>query len=758
MSETTNLYGSGFTQRLFVEPDYGGSIERGGKRRCLGCMHLYDAEFDMCPMCGYAVNTEIEYASLLRPGTVLNQRYTVGKAIGYSDFGVVYLAWDMEFRRKVTIKEYLPKDLSTRGMGQPQITVFPGEKAIHYENGLEVFVDNAVHIAKYRRESAIVTVFDVFEENKTAYIVREYLEGETLEEKLEREDKFSLDSAMEILSPIVEALNLLHSDGIVHMNIEPKNIFLTEKGEVKLIDFGMSKFETAFAGRNVNSMMSGGYSAEEIYRSLGDFGAWTDVYSVAAILYRMLTGKVPADSLARRKALEKSGKDILEPIEKLVSGLTKNQVRAIKNAMNVFSQDRTPDIITFMGELFSEEKIKRRKNRIKKVDRLKWPMWAKIAAPSAAAIVLVFGVLVFTGIIGPKNNLDKSYSIPAGKTVVPNIHAVNITEAEKILKEHKLQYIISDAQPNNHAAEDTVIKQIPDAGDVVNYGDVIRLTVSSGPGMAYVEDVTGFAIEDARELLEKRGFVVVTQNEHNSDYAKDVVYDQSIKGGLDQEKGTEITLYVSSGSSSIVTSTEILIPDIIGADYESAKRALKSAGLYLAIVDVHYDENIPEGQIVDQTPKADEKGRAGQIITITVNKESNMVYVPEVMNMKKESAVELLESQGLVVEIKEAEERRTESGTVIGQSIGSGTTVPIEKRITLTVSTGCTVTVPDVCGKTLEEAQAALMESGFSSSINGYADSSEKKDTVVSQSMKAGTKAELGTEVTLELSNESVKK
>ncbi|MBQ2904660.1 MAG: PASTA domain-containing protein [Clostridia bacterium] len=756
MSETTNLYGNGFTQRLFVEPDYSGSLERGGKRRCMGCMHLYDAEFDMCPYCGYAVNTEIEYAALLQPGTVLNQKYIVGKAIGYSDFGVVYLAWDTEYRRKVTIKEYLPKDLSTRGMGQPQITVFPGEKGFFYENGLEVFVENAVHIAKYRRESAVVTVFDVFEENKTAYIVREYLEGETLEERLEKEEKFSLGSAMEILAPIIGALHLLHTDGIIHMNIEPCNIFLSDKGEVKLIDFGMSKFETAFAGRNMNSMISEVYSPEEVYRSLGDFGSWTDVYSVAAILYRMLTGKIPADSFARRRAFEKNGKDILEPIEKLAPELTVNQARAIKNAMNVFSQDRTPDMATFMGELYSEDKVRPRKNRIKKVDRLKWPLWAKIAAPTAAALVLTFGVLVFSGVIGPKSTLEKSYSIPAGKTAVPNIHSKDITQAEKILKEHNLQFVIADAQSNNHAVKDTVIRQEPDVGEFVNYGEVIRLTVSSGPGMAYVEDVTGFAIEDARELLEGRGFKVVTRNDHNSDYAKDVVYDQTIKN-IDQEKGTEITLYVSSGSSAIVTSTEILIPDLVGTDYDNARRSLKSAGLYLAIVDIHYDENLPEGQIVDQVPKGDEKGRAGEIITVTVNKQSNMVYVPDTEGMKKEAAVEDLEALGLVVELKEAEDRRTEKGTVITQSIGSGSSVSVGTRITLTVSTGYTAEVPDVCGKPLEEAQKILMESGFSSRIKDYGDSSEKKDTVLLQSVDPGTKAELGTEVMFIVSNESIK-
>lgn len=758
MSETTNLYGHGFTQSLFVEPEFSGSLERGGKRRCMGCMHLYDAEFDLCPYCGYAVNTEIEYAALLQPGVTLNGRYTVGRAISYSDFGAVYLGWDNELRRKVAIKEYLPKDLSTRGMGQSQITVFPGEKAIHYENGLEVFAKNAARITKYRRESAVVTVFDVFKENKTAYIVREFLVGETLEEKLEREERFSLDSAVENLAPIIEALNLLHNDGIIHMNIEPKNIFLTEKGEIKLIDFGISKFETAYAGRNINVMMNEGYSAEEVYRSLGDFGPCTDVYSVAAILYRMVTGKVPANALARRRAFEKSGKDILEPIEKLAPELTKNQVQAMKNALNVSSQDRTPDVICFIGELYSEEKVRRRKNSIRKVDRLQWPLWAKIAAPSAAAVALVFGLLMFTGVIGPKTNLEKSYTIPAGKVMVPNIHSMDITQAEKVLKENNLQFIISDACDNSYIVKDTVLKQEPGAGNVVNYGEVIRLTVSAGPGRAYVEDVTGFAIEKARERLENSGFVVVTQDEHNSDYAKDVVFSQSIEGGIEQEKGTIITLYVSKGSSSILTSTEILIPDLIGADYEKAKRNLKQAGLYLAIVDIRYDENTPDGQIVDQSPKGDETSRVGQIITITVNKESHMVYVPEVTGMKKDAAVELLEAQGFVVELKEAEERRTGKDTVISQSLASGNSVPVGKRITLTVSTGYSATVPDVCGMTLDEAQAALMESGFSSSMAGYVDSSEKKGKVITQSIEAGTEAELGTEVSLELSNGSIKK
>jgi RNA polymerase subunit RPABC4/transcription elongation factor Spt4 len=172
MNETTNLYSSGYTQKLFVEPEYSASLERGGKRRCLGCMHLYDAEFDVCPNCGYTVNTEIDYANILNPGTILNKKYMVGKAIAINDFCATYLAWDTELRRRVAINEYLPAGLSLRVMNQLQLTVFPGEKGELYEEGLERFVEEYKFLSNLRRERAISTVFDIFEENRTAYAVR----------------------------------------------------------------------------------------------------------------------------------------------------------------------------------------------------------------------------------------------------------------------------------------------------------------------------------------------------------------------------------------------------------------------------------------------------------------------------------------------------------------------------------------------------------------------------------------------------------
>ena len=751
MNETTNLYSSGYTQRLFIEPDFNGSLERGGKRRCLGCMHLYDAEFDICPMCGYAVNTEIEYANLLYPGTMLNQKYMVGKAIVVNDFSATYLAWDTEFRRRVAINEYLPREFSLRAMKQTQVTIFPGKKGEQYEAGLERFVEEYCFLSGLRRERALATVFDVFEENRTAYAVTELLEGETLETLIKENGRFSFEESMELLAPVISLIKTLNRSNVFHMNITPSNIFLSEKGEIKLINFGSVMHATVSDSRCPGYMVEeNGYAAEEIYRSNGDAGAHTDVYSLAAVLYKMISGETPAGSTERRAAYEKTGKDILVPVDKFVDYLSKNQVNAIHNALNISVNDRTPDVKTFLHELQSARVVKRRKNKIRKTDRLKWPVGVRIAIAAVSAVALVLSVLLFTGIIGPKNTLSKEFVIPAGQTTVPNFVMMDMAEVEKLMAESNLRFVVSDAVPNSAMSKGTVVRQEPDVGAVVNFGETVYLTMSSGAGDAYVDDMKGFAVDSARKLLEDRGFVVKTQEQTNSGYAKDVVFSQSVKDSI-QEKGTEITLYVSKGNSSIVRSHEIIVPDLKDADYETARNTLKVNGIFVAIDKVVHNEKVSDGRIVSQTPAKGEKAHAGDIITVTINRQINMIHVPDVENMNIEAAESALETLGLKTEIKYEQSSRINKDCVISQGTRSGEIVPFGTSVTLTVSEGYKGEVPDVTGMSLEEAQKTLLECGFSSSVVGDNAKNIKKMVVASQSVPSGEEKDMGTEVSLVL-------
>lgn len=347
------------------------------KQRCLGCMAEYESEYGLCPYCGYEPNTQPDNPLHLKPGTQLMDRYTVGRVLGYGGFGVTYIAFDSLLNQRVAIKEYLPSEFATRMAGNSQVSVFGGNKAEQFADGLLKFVDEAKRLAKFQSEEGIVRVFDSFEANQTAYIVMEYLEGETLTAYLEREGKLPPEQAVPWLKSVVHSLEVIHQSGIIHRDIAPDNIFLTSDGRVKLIDFGAARYATTSHSRSLTVIIKPGYSPEEQYRSRGDQGSHTDVYALAAVLYRMVTGVTPPDALERRATLETQKKDILLPPSKYCK-IDGNLENAILNAMNVRIEDRTATAQGFWAELTSEQPVKRRGNQVKALDLARWPLGLKI--------------------------------------------------------------------------------------------------------------------------------------------------------------------------------------------------------------------------------------------------------------------------------------------------------------------------------------------------------------------------------------------
>ncbi|MBP5461091.1 MAG: serine/threonine protein kinase, partial [Lachnospiraceae bacterium] len=156
-------------------------------KRCLGCMETYDDGLAVCPYCGYIEGTSADEVIHMVPGTVLRDRYIIGRVLGYGGFGVTYIGWDARLEHKVAIKEYLPGEFSTRAPGQTQITVFNGVRSEQFLEGMKKFVEEAKRLAKFQGEDGIVRVFDSVEEIVSAYIIMAYLDGETLTAYLKRE-------------------------------------------------------------------------------------------------------------------------------------------------------------------------------------------------------------------------------------------------------------------------------------------------------------------------------------------------------------------------------------------------------------------------------------------------------------------------------------------------------------------------------------------------------------------------------------------
>lgn len=266
---------------------------------CMGCMEE-KGDAPVCPKCGWVQGTQPESPLHLRPGTVLAGKYLVGRVLGHGGFGITYLACDINLGTKLAIKEYFPQGMATRSMGDTNISIYSGNTKQSFEYGLEKFIDEARTLAKFDGVDEIVAVKDFFKENGTAYLVMSYVEGITLKAYTEQNGgRLPLEVVLNIMLPIMLALEQVHNAGILHRDISPDNIFITKNFNAKLLDFGAARYAIGEHSKSLSVLLKPGYAPEEQYRTRGNQGPWTDVYAVGATIYKALTGQTPPEALDR---------------------------------------------------------------------------------------------------------------------------------------------------------------------------------------------------------------------------------------------------------------------------------------------------------------------------------------------------------------------------------------------------------------------------------------------------------------------------
>lgn len=233
----------------------------------------------------------------LEINTILAGKYMILDVLGEGGFGVTYLCQDLNVNVKVAIKEFFPVQFSTRrGF---TVTAYTDTLEL-YKKGLNGFVKEAEILAKYNRYPGIVSVNEFFYENNTAYIVMEYIEGINLNEYLSQcGGTISWEEALNIVIEILPTLHLIHNQGIVHRDISPNNIMITKDNHVKLIDFGAAR--DIDSEKSFTVMLKQGYAPIEQYFSNGKQGPWTDVYSLCATIYKMVTGYAPQAATDRKQ-------------------------------------------------------------------------------------------------------------------------------------------------------------------------------------------------------------------------------------------------------------------------------------------------------------------------------------------------------------------------------------------------------------------------------------------------------------------------
>ena len=283
----------------------------------------------------------------LRKETRLIGRYTIEGVLGQGGFGITYLGIDELHEKKVAIKEFFPQGIVTRNIEyQDTVTVtFVGEKE-NYEKGKERFLKEARTMAKFSKDEGIVKALDFFEINNTAYIVMEYLEGITLKQYLRENQRIAPEDLIELLVPLIESLDEIHSQGMIHRDISPDNIMVLPDGRIKLMDFGAARDYTEFGEKSLSIVLKPGYAPPEQYQTHGVQGPWTDIYALCATMYKCITGENPPD------AIERVMDDSLKKISEFGIAIPPQEEAAIIKGMSVSAKDRYQDIKDFCEDLY----------------------------------------------------------------------------------------------------------------------------------------------------------------------------------------------------------------------------------------------------------------------------------------------------------------------------------------------------------------------------------------------------------------------
>lgn len=564
-------------------------------------------------------------------GKRISGRYKILELIGGGGMANVYLAHDMILDRDVAVK-MLRLD----------------------------FVNDEEFIRRFHREAQsatslahpnIVSIYDVGEEDSLYYIVMEYVNGQTLKQYIQQSTPLRVEEALDIMMQLTSAISHAHQNHIIHRDIKPHNILIDREGNVKITDFGIAMALSATSITQTNSVLgSVHYLSPEQARG-GMANRKSDIYSLGIVMFELLTGRLPfsgesAVSIALKHlqsetpsvrrwnpnipqsveniVLKATAKDpfhrynnVEEMEEDLRTALDPNRmdepkftipvddeatkaIPVITNDKPLKNLDETLVHSNERPEINPDKAGKKEKNKTKK--RKKWP----VVLISTFLVLAILGVLTVTLLPG---------LLSAKEVKIPDVSGMSEDDAISELKLKGLEVSKKIEITDEEVEKGNVIKTNPEIGTTVKEGSLITLYISTGKEIYELSDYVGRHYEDVIRLLEDENFKDIKKIEKNDDSEPGTIISQDPIGGTKVvPEDTVLEFEVSKGPEIIV------LKDLTQYNLKGAQDYASLVGLTLDASQEKYDENIPAGMIISQSPAPGTELKKGDKVTVVISK------------------------------------------------------------------------------------------------------------------------------------------
>ena len=542
----------------------------------------------------------------------------------------------------------------------------------------------------------------------------EYLDGITLKEYLKENKKIPVEELLELISPLLESLDDVHSSGLIHRDISPDNIMVLKNGDVKLMDFGAARDYTEFGEKSLSIVLKPGYAPAEQYQSRGVQGPWTDIYALCATFYKCITGETPEDSIQRvmedeLKKPSEFGIDISPQVEK-----------TILKGMSVSPKERYQNLREFCEDLYKDYVEDEEDEEIEEVEPEK---------ESQEAIVIA------------ENKVTEEQAAEKEAAASQEVKASEkIEESKKQAVEKEILAKTSDTKKttdSKDAVKSTEKKTSSSKKGILIAAVICIIAAGSAGGYHFyqkslereVPNVVNISYETAAAQAagEDNSLKLVKSKEEYSDTIKkgDII-SQDVKAGTILKKGDKINVVISKGA--LVT-----VPDVKNKKKKKAEKLITENKLNMAVADKKWSDTIKKGNVISQDIAAGEKIEEGNTISVIISKGIEQVKVPNVEGKTLEEAKKALKNAKLKADSTSTYSDSVAEGKVIDQSIKAGTTVDKNKTVTVTISLGKkpepVYTAPSRSSSSSSRSSSKSRSSSSRSSSRKSGGSSKKKSS-----------------------------